>query len=80
MLSTEDVLDILALPLIGLVPEDEKVVSATNSGEPVFYDKNSFSGEAFRRIAKRILGEDVEYMDLTKKSKIRELFKRLFQR
>ena len=80
MLNTEDVLDILALPLIGLIPEDEKVVSSTNAGEPVFYDKNSFSGEAFRRIAKRILGEDVEYMDLNKKSGVKGLFKRLFKR
>ncbi len=80
MLSTEDVLDILALPLIGLVPEDEKVVSSTNAGEPVFYDKNSLSGEAFRRIAKRILGQEVEYMDLSKKSGFVELLKRLFKR
>ncbi len=80
MLSTEDVLDILALPLIGLVPEDEKIVSSTNAGEPVFYDKNSFSGEAFRRVAKRILGEDVEYMDLNKKSGFKGLLKRLFKR
>lgn len=80
MLSTEDVLDILALPLIGLVPEDEKVVSSTNAGEPVFYDKNSHSGEAFRRIAKRILGEDVEYMNLAKKGGFKGLFKRLFNK
>jgi len=77
MLSQDDVLDVLALDLIGIVPEDEKVISATNSGEPVYFDKDSISGEAFRRISKRILGEDVEFMDLNKVGKI-GFFKRLF--
>jgi septum site-determining protein MinD len=81
MLSSEDVLDVLALPLIGMVPEDEKVVTSTNSGEPVYYDKNSFSGEAFRRISKRVIGEEVEFLDLKKLSKggLGGFFKGLFK-
>ena len=79
MLSTEDVLHILALPLIGVVPDDEDIVKSTNLGEPIALDKNSIVGEAFRRIAKRIEGEDIEYLDInTKKgffSKLKGLFK-----
>ena len=58
MMSCEDVLEILALPLIGIVPEDERVIRATNSGEPAIFMKSS-SGLAYERIARRILGEDV---------------------
>lgn len=67
MLSVDDVLKILALPLIGVVLDDEKVISSTNTGEPVVRDMKSKSGEAYRRIAKRILGEEVEYMELKSK-------------
>jgi septum site-determining protein MinD len=79
MLSIDDVLNILALPLIGVVPDDEKVISSTNMGEPVVHDMTSKSGEAYRRISRRILGEVVEYVDLTDRSglfgKIKGLFK-----
>lgn len=79
MLSEGDVLNILALPLIGKVPDDEKVISSTNMGEPVVHDESSKSGEAYRRISRRILGEIVEYVDLTEKpgflGKIKGLFR-----
>lgn len=77
MMSIDDVLNILALPLIGVVPEDERVVSATNSGEPVIYG-TSISGLAYKRIAKRILGESVEFPELKSKSGILSAIKRLF--
>ncbi len=79
MLSIEDVLQILAIQLIGVVPDDEKVISSTNMGEPVVHDLTSKSGEAYRRIAKRLLGEEVDFLDLTEKggflAKIKGLFK-----
>ncbi|MDL1917689.1 septum site-determining protein MinD [Anaerolineae bacterium CFX4] len=53
MLSADDVTDILAVKLIGIVPDDEAVVSASNSGTPVTLQDNSRSGQAFRNIAKR---------------------------
>lgn len=77
MLGTDDILKILALPLIGIVPEDEKVVIATNSGEPVIYG-DSLSGEAYRRISRRVLGEEVEWLDLNANRGILQSFKRLF--
>jgi len=79
MLSTEDVLHILALPLIGVIPDDEEIVKSTNLGEPIALNKNSLVGEAYRRIAKRIEGEDTPFLDLKQKkgfmSKLKGLFK-----
>ena len=76
MLNVEDVLNILALPLIGVVPDCEKVISSTNMGEPIIRDLKAQSGEAYRRISKRILGEDVEFIDLSVK---KGFFKRMFK-
>ena len=75
MLSVEDVLNILALPLIGIVPEDEKIISSTNTGEPVIYG-DSLSAKAYQNIAKRILVEGVPYL---KKKKKKGFFGRLFK-
>lgn len=75
MLGVEDVLKILSLPLIGVVPEDEKIVSSTNTGEPVIYG-DSLAALAYKNIAKRILGQDVPYLDLKVK---KGFFGRLFK-
>jgi len=75
MLNTDDVLNILALPLIGVVPDCDKVISSTNMGEPIIRDDKAESGEAYRRISKRILGEEVDYLDLSVK---KGFFKRIF--
>jgi septum site-determining protein MinD len=70
MLSTEDILDLLAIDLLGIVPEDEKVVVSTNRGSPISLDGKSPAGEAFRNIARRTLGEDVPFMDLDRQGNI----------
>jgi septum site-determining protein MinD len=75
MLGIEDVLNILALPLIGVIPEDEKIITSTNKGEPIFYDKDSKAAEAYHRIAQRVLGEDIAFLDLSVK---KGFFARLF--
>jgi septum site-determining protein MinD len=59
MLTTEDVLDVLAIDLIGVVPEDDGVVTASNQGLPVALNPRSKAGKAFREIAQRLMGEDV---------------------
>lgn len=74
MMSQDDVLNILGIPLIGLVPEDEKIVTATNSGEPVIYNKNTKSAKAYERISDRILGKEVEF-ELESDSWFKRLFK-----
>jgi septum site-determining protein MinD len=64
MLSAEDVLDLLAIDLIGIVPEDENVVIGTNRGTPVSADGKSRAGQAFRNIARRLKGDQVPFMDI----------------
>lgn len=77
MLSTEDVLDILAIPLIGIVPEDEGVVVSSNRGSPAALDEKSRAGQAFRNIARRLKGEEVPFMSLEEN---KGFFQRLAQR
>lgn len=74
MMSVEDVVDILAVDLIGAVPDDENIVIATNQGEPLAGD-SSLAGQAYLNICKRILGEEVPLLDLTEK---KGFFRRLF--
>ncbi|MBU0492985.1 MAG: septum site-determining protein MinD [Chloroflexi bacterium] len=62
MLDTTDVLEILAVKLIGIVPEDEHIIISTNRGEPVTLNSSTPAGQAFRNIAQRIMGEDVPFM------------------
>ena len=78
MLSSDDVFDILGLSIIGIIPEDEMVLSASNSGIPVTLNLNSQAGLAFGNIARRIMGEDVPFMDLDGNPGILRRFLRLF--
>lgn len=64
MMNIDDIIDILAIDLIGVVPDDEKIVVSTNKGEPAVTDSKSLAGQAYRNITKRILGEDVPMLDL----------------
>ncbi len=67
MLGTEDILDVLAIDLIGIVPEDETVVVASNQGVPAVLDSRSRAGRAFRDIARRLNGEEVPFENLESK-------------
>ncbi len=64
MLATEDILDVLAIELIGIIPEDESVIVASNRGTAAALDPRSKAGEAFRNIARRLNGEHVPFQDL----------------
>ncbi|MCS7009801.1 MAG: septum site-determining protein MinD [Anaerolineales bacterium] len=64
MLSVEDVLDLLAVHLIGIVPEDENVIVASNRGQPLSLDGKSRAGVAFQNIARRLMGEEVPFSEL----------------
>lgn len=64
MMALEDVTEILAIDILGIVPDDESIVISTNRGEPAVTDENSRAGQAFRNITRRILGETVPLMDL----------------
>ncbi len=65
MMSIQDVVEILSLPLIGAVPDDENVVIATNQGEPLVGDQ-TLAGRAYLNIVKRILGEDIPIINFDK--------------
>lgn len=64
MMDMEDVTEILAIDLLGIVPDDESIVVTANKGEPAVMDNNSKAGQAYRNIAKRIIGETVPLMEL----------------
>ncbi|MBQ5446564.1 MAG: septum site-determining protein MinD [Lachnospiraceae bacterium] len=66
MMSIEDVVEILAVDLIGAVPDDESIVISTNNGEPLV-GSDTLAGQAYLNICKRILGEDVPLLDLDQK-------------
>jgi septum site-determining protein MinD len=69
MMSVEDVHDILAIPIIGIIPEDESVVVSTNRGEAVIFDSGARAGRAFQNIARRLCGENVPFMNLEEPAK-----------
>lgn len=78
MLSPEDINDILAIKIIGIVPEDEHVVTASNSGIPVTLNENSRAGVSFRNIARRLVGEDVPFMSVQEQGGFLRRLSRLF--
>ncbi len=69
MMSKNDVLQVLSIPLLGVVPEDKNIVSYTNIGEPSILHKDSNSGKAYNNIVRRILGEDVPFMEIMEEKK-----------
>ena len=76
MLDINDSLDILGIKLIGVVPDDENVVISTNKGEPVVEYNNSLAGTAYSNIARRVMGEEVKFLELD----VQESFFRRFQK
>ena len=78
MMSIEDVMEILAIDLIGAVPDDDSIVVSTNQGEPCVGD-DSLAGQAYMNICRRVMGEEVPMLDLNAKEgffkKLSKLFK-----
>lgn len=78
MMNVDDIMDILAIRLIGVVPDDEDIITSTNRGEPAVAMEKSQAGTAYRNIAKRIMGEEVPIMDLTADTGLLSTIKKLF--
>jgi len=76
MLSMQDVLDILAIPLIGIIPESKAVLKASNTGTPVIMDENSDAGVAYQDAIERFLGETIpfKFIQQEKKGILRRIF------
>ncbi|MEV5025860.1 septum site-determining protein MinD [Paenibacillus sp. LPE1-1-1.1] len=68
MLDIDEICQVLAVDLVGIVPDDEKVISAANSGEPTVMNPASRAAIAYRNIARRILGDMVPLMLLDEKA------------
>ena len=65
MMSARDIIDLLGVPLIGVIPDDEAVIVATNQGQSLI-EGETLPGQAYRNIVRRIAGEDVPYLDLNR--------------
>ena len=76
MLSMEDVLEILCIPLLGVIPEDQSVLRSSNQGEPVILDSESDAGKAYLDTVNRLLGEGRPFRSIEEEKK--GFLKRLF--
>ncbi|MFM8322154.1 MAG: septum site-determining protein MinD [Chloroflexota bacterium] len=79
MLGVSDVLELLAIPLLGMVPDDETVLMSTNRGSPVSLENRSRAGQAFRNIARRLKGEDVPFLNMEEDGGFMGRLARLFR-
>jgi len=70
MISPDDIIDLLAIELIGIIPEDEAVTLSTNRGVPISLDGKSQAGQAFRNISLRLRGEEVPFLDIQEQGNI----------
>ncbi len=76
MLSISDVQDILGIPLLGVIPESRTVLSASNEGVPIIWDKESIAGQAYDDMVRRFIGEKVEHRFIAPER--RSFFRRMF--
>ena len=80
MMGVDDMLEILAVKLLGVVPEDDNIVISTNRGEPAVLDQKSQAGQAYRNIVQRIMGNNVPIMQMDVEkgfiSKLLKIFKK----
>ena len=76
MMNREDILEILAIPLLGIVPDHEDIIISANRGTPIVFDEKSFVGAAYRRITQRLLGNVVPIPDFHADTGLWTTFKR----
>jgi len=76
MLSMDDIIEILSIPLLGVVPESVSVLQASNTGKPVILDQESKAGQAYSDIVERFLGNDIDhrFLDIEKKGFFAKIF------
>ena len=79
MMSVEDVTEILAVNLLGVIPDDEQVVIATNQGEALI-GSDCLAGKAYENICRRLMGEDIPIPDFSHADGLLERFIHLFKK
>ena len=77
MLSVDDVLDILAIDIVGIIPEDEQILVGSNQGLPVAMSgmNGQSASQAFNNLAQRVQGDTIPFIDLTPKSGFMDRFR-----
>lgn len=78
MMSVEDVVEILSADLVGIIPEDTGIITSTNKGEPIVNDEKSLAGQAYNNVAKRIIGEDIPFLNLEEDTSVFAKVKKFF--
>ena len=79
MMSVDDVTEILSIPLLGIIPDDEQIVVGTNQGMPAI-GMDSFAGDAYSNICRRILGEEIPFLDLSRGQSFLSRLSNLFRK
>lgn len=78
MLDVEEIVNVLAIDLLGIVPDDEEVIKSSNVGTPTVMNPNAKASMAYRNIARRILGDSIPLMNLEEEKGVFSRMKRLF--
>lgn len=79
MMSSDDVVEILAVDLIGIVPDDENIVISTNQGEPLV-GNDTLAGKAYMNICRRVMGEEVPFLDLNGRMSLMQRLGAIFKK
>ena len=76
MLSVQDIQDILRIPLIGVIPESQNVLQASNAGAPVIHQEDAVAAQAYQDVVARLLGEnrEIRFLEVEKKGFFQQLF------
>lgn len=78
MMNMEDIIDILAIDLLGVIHDDETVIISTNKGEPAVNDSSSLAGQAYRNVCQRIMGEQVPFLNMETQGSFMDKLKKIF--
>ena len=79
MLSSDDILEMLDIEILGKIPEDKGIIEASNQGKPIILNKKSSAGQAYVRISDRVCGKDVPIVNVETKSGVMSKIKRIFE-
>jgi septum site-determining protein MinD len=77
MMDVADVLEVLGIDLLGIIPEDELIIVATNKGEPIVYERRARAGRAYLSAAQRILGDEVPLEEVEESPTLMDRLRRL---
>ena len=78
-MDIDDINEILAIKLLGIIPEDEYIVVSTNRGEPAIANPVALAGAAYKNIVRRLMGEEVPFLTLQAEDGFFDRLKKLFR-